>query len=234
MLLAALAAGCAEQAATIAAMAAHADGLWAGGGGGGGRALAAAAGFAVKEGDHLTLLNVYRTFEVAGRSPAWCAQHGLVVAAAEAATFTHAPLSLLPTPFPRAAFEQAQQLAAPFALLCAAVARDAALARAKALDQGAHQGLLHGLPIGVKDLIDTVDMPTSYGSPVYADHRPASDATCVALARAAGAVVHHCGSGVSAIPNILAMRIAGLAPGALFAGSWSEWCSDSARPVARG
>jgi Asp-tRNA(Asn)/Glu-tRNA(Gln) amidotransferase A subunit family amidase len=69
------------------------------------------------------------------------------------------------------------------------VAREAALARAKALDQGAHQGLLHGLPIGVKDLIATFDMPTSYGSPIYAGHQPANDATCVALARAAGAVV---------------------------------------------
>ncbi|CAN1495445.1 GatA Asp-tRNAAsn/Glu-tRNAGln amidotransferase A subunit and related amidases [Burkholderiaceae bacterium] len=69
------------------------------------------------------------------------------------------------------------------------VARDAALVRAKALDQGAHQGLLHGLPIGVKDLIATADMPTSYGSPIYAGHQPANDASCVALARAAGAVV---------------------------------------------
>ena len=69
------------------------------------------------------------------------------------------------------------------------VAREDALARAKALDQGAHQGLLHGLPIGVKDLIATADMPTSYGSPIYAGHQPANDATCVALARAAGAVV---------------------------------------------
>ncbi len=69
------------------------------------------------------------------------------------------------------------------------VAREAALARAKALDQGAHQGLLHGLPIAVKDLIATADMPTAYGSPIYAGHRPANDATCVALARAAGAVV---------------------------------------------
>ncbi|MEI7514293.1 MAG: sulfurtransferase [Betaproteobacteria bacterium] len=51
---------------------------------------------------------------------------------------------------------------------------------------------------------------------------------------AASAVVHHCGSGVSAIPNIVAMQIAGLPPGALFAGSWSEWCVDPARPVARG
>jgi Asp-tRNA(Asn)/Glu-tRNA(Gln) amidotransferase A subunit family amidase len=69
------------------------------------------------------------------------------------------------------------------------VARQAALARAKALDDGAHQGLLHGLPIGVKDLIDTADMPTTYGSPVYASHQPAHDAACVALARSAGALV---------------------------------------------
>lgn len=47
-------------------------------------------------------------------------------------------------------------------------------------------------------------------------------------------VVHHCGSGVSAVPNILAMEIAGMGRPALFAGSWSEWCSDPARPVARG
>lgn len=47
-------------------------------------------------------------------------------------------------------------------------------------------------------------------------------------------VVHQCGSGVSALPNLLAMEIAGLGTSALFAGSWSEWCSDASRPVARG
>ena len=47
-------------------------------------------------------------------------------------------------------------------------------------------------------------------------------------------VVHHCGSGVSAIPNVLAMQIAGLGTGGLYAGSWSEWCSNPARPVERG
>ena len=52
--------------------------------------------------------------------------------------------------------------------------------------------------------------------------------------RDAAQVVHHCGSGVSAVPNILAMEIAGLGSTALFAGSWSEWCSDPARPVAQG
>lgn len=52
--------------------------------------------------------------------------------------------------------------------------------------------------------------------------------------RDSGQVVHHCGSGVSAVPNLLAMEIAGLGPAALYAGSWSEWCRDPARPVAKG
>jgi thiosulfate/3-mercaptopyruvate sulfurtransferase len=47
-------------------------------------------------------------------------------------------------------------------------------------------------------------------------------------------VVHHCGSGVSAVPNVIAMEIAGLGPSALYAGSWSEWCSDPKRPVEKG
>lgn len=47
-------------------------------------------------------------------------------------------------------------------------------------------------------------------------------------------VVHHCGSGVSAVPNLIAMEIAGLGHSDLYAGSWSEWCSDPARPVAQG
>ena len=66
---------------------------------------------------------------------------------------------------------------------------EGALERARALDAGGATGLLHGLPIGVKDLLDTCDMPTSYGSPIYADHRPFADASSVALARASGAIV---------------------------------------------
>src|SRR2546430_113071 len=65
---------------------------------------------------------------------------------------------------------------------------DAALRRARALDAQGTSGLLHGLPIAVKDLFDTFDMPCSYGSPIYANHRPAWDAACVAVARAAGAL----------------------------------------------
>ena len=50
-------------------------------------------------------------------------------------------------------------------------------------------------------------------------------------------VVHHCGSGVSAVPNILAMQLAGLGNVSalgLYAGSWSDWCSDASRPMAQG
>jgi len=47
-------------------------------------------------------------------------------------------------------------------------------------------------------------------------------------------VVHHCGSGVSAVPNVIAMELAGYPPAGLYAGSWSEWCRDPARPVERG
>ena len=49
----------------------------------------------------------------------------------------------------------------------------------------------------------------------------------------AEAVVHQCGSGVSACLNVLAMEVAGMPGSRLYAGSWSEWCADPARPVAR-
>ena len=66
---------------------------------------------------------------------------------------------------------------------------DAALKQARALDAGALRGPLHGLPVGVKDLIDTFDMPTAYGSPIYEGNRPVWDAPCVASAREAGALI---------------------------------------------
>src|SRR5919108_2235696 len=67
--------------------------------------------------------------------------------------------------------------------------REQALATARRRDAEPPRGPLHGIPIAVKDLIDTADMPTTYGSPIYRGHRPSADASCVALARAAGAVV---------------------------------------------
>jgi Asp-tRNA(Asn)/Glu-tRNA(Gln) amidotransferase A subunit family amidase len=64
-----------------------------------------------------------------------------------------------------------------------------ALAAARELDRARERGPLHGLPVAIKDIMDTADMPASYGSPIYAGHRPAADAACVAILRAAGAVV---------------------------------------------
>jgi thiosulfate/3-mercaptopyruvate sulfurtransferase len=51
---------------------------------------------------------------------------------------------------------------------------------------------------------------------------------------AANSVVHHCGSGISAIPNMIAMEVAGLGRTALYAGSWSEWCNTPGLPCAQG
>jgi Asp-tRNA(Asn)/Glu-tRNA(Gln) amidotransferase A subunit family amidase len=70
-----------------------------------------------------------------------------------------------------------------------ALDKDAALVRAAELDKGPIIGPLHGLPFGVKDLFDTEDLPTTYGSPIYEGHRPNVDAAAVALCRAAGALV---------------------------------------------
>jgi thiosulfate/3-mercaptopyruvate sulfurtransferase len=52
--------------------------------------------------------------------------------------------------------------------------------------------------------------------------------------RDASSVVHHCGSGISAVPNVLAMEVAGLGKTALYAGSWSEWCNTPGLPCAQG
>jgi thiosulfate/3-mercaptopyruvate sulfurtransferase len=46
--------------------------------------------------------------------------------------------------------------------------------------------------------------------------------------------VHQCGSGVTACHNLLAMEHAGLTGSALYPGSWSEWCADRGRPIAKG
>ena len=67
--------------------------------------------------------------------------------------------------------------------------------------------------------------------------KPAAELRAEWLAILAGSppdlVVHQCGSGVSACLNIVAMEIAGLSGSRLYAGSWSEWCADPGRPVAR-
>jgi Asp-tRNA(Asn)/Glu-tRNA(Gln) amidotransferase A subunit family amidase len=69
------------------------------------------------------------------------------------------------------------------------LAPEQSIAEARARDRGRRRGLLHGVPIAVKDIIDTADMPTGYGTPIYQGNRPACDAVCVSGARAEGAVV---------------------------------------------
>ena len=66
---------------------------------------------------------------------------------------------------------------------------DNALAQARACDAKQRLGPLRGVPIAIKDVIDTSDYPTQMGSSIYAGHRTIGDASCVALMRAAGAVV---------------------------------------------
>lgn len=84
---------------------------------------------------------------------------------------------------PREPDVAAWQYMDPEAAIREACARDEARERGQAL------GVLHGVPVAFKDVIDTADMVTTYGSAIYRHHRPALDAACVALARRAGAVV---------------------------------------------
>jgi thiosulfate/3-mercaptopyruvate sulfurtransferase len=58
--------------------------------------------------------------------------------------------------------------------------------------------------------------------------------TQVLAGRLASSVVHHCGSGITAVPNLMAMELAGFGPTALYAGSWSEWCRTPGLPCAKG
>ncbi len=64
-----------------------------------------------------------------------------------------------------------------------------ALRQARELDKSPPRGVLHGLPIGVKDVIDTVDLPTTQNSAIYPDLRVGRDAACVAIARGRGALI---------------------------------------------
>ena len=66
---------------------------------------------------------------------------------------------------------------------------DAVLRRAREMDKWSVRGRLHGVPIGVKDMIDTADMPTQHNSPLFQGHRPALDAAAVSTLRSAGALI---------------------------------------------
>lgn len=66
---------------------------------------------------------------------------------------------------------------------------EAAIAEARRIDALRDRPPLYGLPIGVKDLIDTADLPTAYGSPIHRGHQPSHDAESVRRLREAGAIV---------------------------------------------
>lgn len=67
--------------------------------------------------------------------------------------------------------------------------RDLALEYAREADEREPRSVLHGVPIGLKDIIETGDQPTGYGSPIWAGHRPEKDAEAVRRLREAGAVI---------------------------------------------
>jgi Asp-tRNA(Asn)/Glu-tRNA(Gln) amidotransferase A subunit family amidase len=64
-----------------------------------------------------------------------------------------------------------------------------ALSQARVLDRGPARGPLHGVPLGVKDVFDTHDMPTEHGSAAWVGNRPRNDAATLATARHAGMVI---------------------------------------------
>src|SRR5580693_348099 len=116
---------------------------------------------------------------------------------------------------------------------------DAALAveQARALDGASTRGPLHGVPVGLKDTIDTFDMPTEMGSPIYRGNRPRADAACVALLRRAGAVIlgktATCEFAGSAPPQTTNPHNAGHTPGGSSSGSAAS-VADHMVPAALG
>jgi Asp-tRNA(Asn)/Glu-tRNA(Gln) amidotransferase A subunit family amidase len=69
------------------------------------------------------------------------------------------------------------------------LARDAALAEARAFDRAGRKALLGGVPFGLKDIFDAAGMPATYGSPIYTGWWPPSDASAAALPKAAGGIL---------------------------------------------
>jgi Asp-tRNA(Asn)/Glu-tRNA(Gln) amidotransferase A subunit family amidase len=66
---------------------------------------------------------------------------------------------------------------------------DHVLAQARACDREPRRSALHGIPVGIKDIIDVEGLPAEYGSPIYAGNKARTDAACVAALKKAGAVI---------------------------------------------
>jgi amidase len=110
------------------------------------------------------------------------------------------------------------------------VDRDLALAQARARDAEPRRSPLHGVPIGIKDIFDTYDMPTSHGSKAFVGHRPTADSGIVALMRGAGLVIlGKCATTEFATPIPIGVgnpRDLGRSPGVSSSGSAASVADD--------
>ncbi len=111
----------------------------------------------------------------------------LEVSATEVSALIHAR-KLAPSEVMAAHLERVAAVNGPVNALVSMRDPDALMAEARALDDVAPRGWLHGIPLAVKDLVATKGLRTTWGSPLYADHVPAKDDLLAARMRAAGAV----------------------------------------------
>jgi amidase len=107
---------------------------------------------------------------------------------------------------------------------------DLALAQARARDAEPRRSPLHGVPVGIKDIFDTYDMPTSHGSKAFTGHRPTADSGIVALMRRAGLVIlGKCATTEFATPipiGVANPRDLGRSPGVSSSGSAASVADD--------
>lgn len=82
--------------------------------------------------------------------------------------------------------------------------REQAIEQARQVDKDSKKGTLAGVPVGIKDIIDTRDMPTGMGSSIYEGYKPKTDAACVTRLQSAGAIV---------IGKTVTCEFAGVTPG---------------------
>jgi amidase len=110
------------------------------------------------------------------------------------------------------------------------VDRGLALAQARARDAEPRRSPLHGVPIGIKDIFDTYDMPTQHGSKAFAGHQPTADSGIVALMRRAGLVIlGKCATTEFATPIPIGVgnpRDLGRSPGVSSSGSAASVADD--------
>lgn len=170
----------------------------------------------------------------------WCGHEAVAVldGGLHAWTLAGHPTASLTTPAPEATTFELQN---PRAHLADTATVRAALGRAAVLDARAAPRFR-----GEVEPLDPIagHMPGALNRPFPSNFGPDGrfksseqlrvEFTELLAGRDPHTVIHHCGSGVSAVPNVLAMEMAGLGRQALYAGSWSEWSNTPGLPVAKG